>query len=109
MKRGEVRWYTFKPPDKRRPILILSRDEVVEQLNEIVVVPITRTIRGLATEVVLTQDDGMPISSALNFDHVSLAQRVRIGPVRCVLPQARWPDVRGALLAACGFGKPKTG
>lgn len=107
MKRGEVRWYTFKAPDKKRPILILSRDEVVEQLNEIVVVPVTRTIRGLATEVVLTQDDGMPVTSALNFDHVSLAQRDRIGAVLRVLSETRWPDVRGALLVACGFDNPK--
>ena len=63
MKRGEIRWYTFALPDKRRPILILTRDDVLEYLNEIIVVPITRTIRGLATEVVLTPDDGMPVVS----------------------------------------------
>ena len=34
MKRGEIRWYTFRTPDKKRPVLILSRTEVVEQLNE---------------------------------------------------------------------------
>ena len=67
MKRGEIRWYTFALPDKRRPILILTRNEVIDQLNEIIVVPITRTIRGLATEVVLTPDDGMPVISALNL------------------------------------------
>ena len=33
MKRGEIRWYSFRPPDKRRPVLILARDEVVERLN----------------------------------------------------------------------------
>ena len=63
MKRGEIRWYTFALPDKRRPVLILTRDDVIDHLNEIIVVPITRTIRGLATEVVLTQDDGMPVIS----------------------------------------------
>lgn len=78
MNRGEVRWYTFALPDKRRPVLILTRNEVIDQLNELIVVPITRTIRGLATEVVLTPDDGMPLVSALNFDHVALAQRQRM-------------------------------
>lgn len=81
MKRGEIRWYTFALPDKRRPILILTRDDVIDHLNEIIVVPITRTIRGLATEVVLTPNDGMPVVSALNFDHIGLAQRQRIGAV----------------------------
>lgn len=70
MNRGEIRWYTFRAPDKRRPVLLLSRSEVVAQLNEIIVVPVTRTVRGLATEVVLTPEDGMPVVCALNFDHV---------------------------------------
>jgi mRNA interferase MazF len=103
VNRGEVRWYTFALPDRRRPVLILTRNEVIDQLNEIIVVPITRTIRGLATEVVLTPDDGMPVVSALNFDHVALAQRQRIGAILCRLPEERWPEVRRALMIACGF------
>jgi mRNA interferase MazF len=85
VKRGEIRWYTFRLPDKRRPVLVLTRDDVIDHLNEIVVVPATRTIRGLTTEVVLTMDDGMPAACALNFDHVALAQRSRMGPVLCSL------------------------
>lgn len=103
MNRGEVRWYTFRLPDKRRPVLLLARSEVVDRLNELIVVPATRTIRGLTTEVILTPDDGMPTACALNFDHVSLAQRERIGPVLCSLPETRWPEVQRALLIACGF------
>ena len=64
MRRGEVRWYTFRLPDKRRPVLILTRNEVVDRLNEIIVVPVTRTIRGLTTEVELTPEDGMPVACA---------------------------------------------
>jgi mRNA interferase MazF len=105
MRRGEIRWYTFALPDKRRPVLILTRNEVIESLNEIIVVPITRTLRGLATEVVLTADDGMPVVCALNFDHVALAQRQRIGALICNLPEERWTEVRGALMIACGFDK----
>lgn len=73
MRRGESRWYTFAPPDKRRPVLILTRDSVIEVVNELIVVPATRTIRGISTELVLTLDDGMPAACALNFDHVALA------------------------------------
>lgn len=109
MKRGEIRWYTFKLPDKRRPVLVLTRDEVVNQLNETIVVPVTRTIRGLATEVILLPEDGMPVLSALNFDHISLARRDRLGPVMCILPENRWSDVRDALLAACGFADESAG
>ena len=103
LRRGEIRWYTFRAPDKRRPILVLTRDEVLDRLNEIIVVPATRTIRGLTTEVVLTEDDGMPVACALNFDHISLAQPNRIGGVLCHLPEVRWPEVRRPLLIACGF------
>lgn len=105
MNRGEIRWYTFRPPDKRRPVMILTRDEVIDSLNEIIVVPATRTIRGLDTEVVLTGDDGVPAPCALNFDHVSLAQRDRLGSVLCAFPEDRWPEAQRALLTACGFSK----
>ena len=103
MKRGEVRWYTFRPPDKRRPVLLLARDEVVDQLNEIIAAPVTRTIRGLTTEIVLSNDDGMPVACAINFDHVGLAQRARLGARICQLSEDRWAEVRHALLVACGF------
>ena len=95
-------------PDKRRPVLILTRDEIIDRLNEIIVVPVTRTIRSLTTEVVLTVDDGMPVSCALNFDHISLAQRDRIGGVICSLPAVRWPEVQRALMIACGFDSSET-
>jgi len=106
--RGEIRWYTFRLPDKRRPVLVLTRDEVIDRLNEIIVAPVTRTIRGLRTEVVLTEQDGMPTACAVNFDHVSLGQRGRFGSALCSLPEERWPEVRRALLTACGFeGAPE--
>jgi mRNA interferase MazF len=103
LKRGEIRWYRFQLPDKRRPVLVLTRDGVCDLLNEIIVAPATRTIRGLRTEVVLTSDDGMPTACALNFDHVALAQKSRIGPVLCKLPEGRREEVRSAPLEACGF------
>jgi mRNA interferase MazF len=102
-----MRWYTFAAPDKRRPVLVLSRDSVIDHLNEVVVVPATRTIRGIDSEVVLTPDDGMPAACALNFDHLSLARKERIGSVIARLQEARWPEVERALLIACGFSPPR--
>jgi mRNA interferase MazF len=67
------------------------------------VVPATRTIRGLGTEVVLSGSDGMPAVCALNFDHVSLVQRSKLGAVITDLPATRWPEIEQALLLACGF------
>ena len=77
---------------------------MIEHLNEVIVVPATRTIRGLTTEVMLTADDGMPAACALNFDHIALPQRDRIGPLLYNLRDTRWDEVRRALLIACGFG-----
>ena len=87
VNRAEIRCNTFRAPDKHRRVLILTRDKVLEQLNEIIGVPVTRTIRGLTTEVVLSSDDGMAVQRAENFDHVSLAQRARIGAALCKLRQ----------------------
>lgn len=69
----------------------------------------TRTIRGLGTEVILTAADGMPTTCALNFDHVALAQRARVGAHMTTLRGSRWAEVRRALLLACGFDGPDSG
>jgi mRNA interferase MazF len=108
VRRGEIRWYTFAAPDKRRPVLVLTRDAVIDALNELIVVPATRTVRGINTEVLLTTDDGVPATCALNFDHVSLARRDRLGAVIARLDPARWPEAERALLVACGFAEPTT-
>jgi mRNA interferase MazF len=103
LTRGEIRWYTFQLPDKRRPVLVLTRNEVIDRLHEIIVAPVTRTIRGLRTEVLLTEEDGLPTACAANFDHLALGQRNRFGSLLCTLPKQRWPEIRRALLTACGF------
>lgn len=51
VRRGEIRWYAFAAPDERRPVLVLTRDAVIDALNELIVVPATRTVRGIGTEV----------------------------------------------------------
>ena len=98
MRRGELRWYTFALPDKRRPVLLLSRDAVLPSLNEVIVVPATRTIRGIDTELVLTEDDGMPTACALNFDYVSLARS--LGRSESVQRLPDWTKIVGARSSA---------
>jgi mRNA interferase MazF len=70
MKRGEVRWYVFSRPDKKRPVLILTRDSALEFLGEVTVAPITSTIRDIPSEVLLTKADGMPRDCVVNLDHL---------------------------------------
>ncbi len=75
----------------------------MDSLNEIIAAPITRTVRGITTEVLLTETDGMPTTCALNLDHIGLAQRARLGPVITTFRDDRWSEVERALLVACGF------
>lgn len=100
MKRGEVRWYKFDPPDKRRPVVILTRDSVLEYLGEITVAPITSTIRDIPTQVVLSGQDGMPRECAINCDHVQTVAKGKIGPTITALPADRMEEVRQAIAFA---------
>jgi mRNA interferase MazF len=84
-------------------VLLLTRNEVIDQLSDIIAVPATRTIRGLRTEVILTPEEGMAALCALNFDHIGLARANQLGPLITMFPDDRWPEIRTALLAACGF------
>ena len=65
MRRGEVHWYTFQAPDKRRPVLILTRTSAIGYLTALTVAPITTTIRDIPSEVLLTQQDGLPAEPVL--------------------------------------------
>ena len=57
--RGEVRLYRFPHPDKQRPVVVLTRDSAIGYLSAVTVAPITSTIRGVPSEVLLTEKDGM--------------------------------------------------
>ena len=70
MSRGEVWWYEH-PRAGRRPFLILTRDEAIAVLTQVLAVPATRTIRGIPTEVPLGEEDGMPARCCLTLDNVT--------------------------------------
>jgi len=81
VRRGEVWWY--EPPDsKRRPVLILTREEAIAQTLDVIAVPATSTIRGLPSEVALGVADGMPIecvlvvANTLSADKAFLTERI---------------------------------
>jgi mRNA interferase MazF len=103
VRRGEVRWYNFPRPNKKRPVVILTRDSALEYLGEVTVAPITTTIRDIPTEVPLTEADGMPRDCAINLDHIQTVSRGRIGPLITTLKPERLVRLRGALLFALGF------
>ena len=103
MKRGEIRWYRFRAPDRRRPVVVLTRDSVLDYLGEVTVAPITSTIRDIPSEVVVGPDDGMPRRGAINLDHVQTVSKDRLGGIVATLPAARMVEVHDALLFALGY------
>jgi mRNA interferase MazF len=103
MRRAEVRWYRFSRRDKKRPVLLLTRDSALEFLGEVTVAPVTSTIRDIPSEVILTTEDGMPRDCAINVDHVQTVSRSKLGAVITTLGPNRMSEVRSALLFSLGF------
>lgn len=98
MRRGEIRWYKFNTPDKKRPILILTRNSIMEYLGEVTVAPITTTIRDIPSEVFLSKNDGMPRDCVINFDHVQTVSKGKIGSLITTLSLEKLKAVRDAIL-----------
>lgn len=105
MRRGEVRWYRFGRPDKKRPVLILTRQSALGFLGEVTVAPITSTVREIPSEVALTKADGMSHDCAINLDHVQTVSMARVGQLIATLSSSRLTEVRSALLFALGFDR----
>ena len=103
MRRGEIHWYTFKTPDKKRPVLILTRNSILDVLGEVTVAPLTSTIRRIPSEVVLTLEDGLPTVCAINLDHVQTVSKAKIGSFITTLSDSQMDQVKNALLFALGF------
>jgi len=76
--RGEIWLLEFRPPDKRRPVLVLSRNDVIGLLRTVMVAPITSAIRGAPSEVIVGVDEGLKQRSAINLDHVQTVDKDRL-------------------------------
>ena len=88
MRRGEI-WFA-KTPGGDRPVLILTRDPVADRIGSVVVAALTRTRRGLVSELELTPEtDGVPTECLANFDNLHTLPRdafrrpvTQLGPER---------------------------
>ncbi len=100
MKRGEIRWYRFKSPDKKRPVLILTRTSIIEHLGEVTIAPITTTIRDIPSEVFLDKAEGMKRDCAVNLDHLQTVSRKKIGSRITELSARQMAEVGRAVIFA---------
>src|SRR4030043_1183535 len=98
MRRGEIRWYKFREPDKKRPVLILTRDSILEYLGEVTVAPITSTIRDIPSEVFLSKEEGMSRDCAVNCDHIQTVSKGKIGSRITTLSLEKMDQVREAIV-----------
>ncbi len=100
VRRGEIRWYRFHAPDKRRPVLVLSRSSVIDYMGEVTVAPITSTVREIPSEVPLSRADGMKTDCAVNLDHLQTVSKGKLGTLIATLSPSRLSEVRRAIMFA---------
>jgi mRNA interferase MazF len=100
MKRGDIRWYKFKNPDKKRPVLILTRNSVIEYLGEVTIAPIATAVRDIPSEVFLSNIDGMPRDCAVNCDHWQTVSKSKMGSLLTSLKPSKMLAVGQAICFA---------
>jgi len=100
MQRGEV-WFAATPGGGR-PVLILTRDPVADRIGAVVVAALTRTVRGLVSELELTPDDGVPTTCVVNFDNLHTLPKDTFRRRVTALSAARMHQACGVLNAATG-------
>lgn len=97
---GEIWW--AEAEDKRRPVLVVTRSEAVPVLEWIVVAPVTRTVRGIPTEVALDSEHGLAKPSAASFDNLQPIRKTYLTEPVGSIPDARTQICRAlSALADC--------
>src|SRR6476620_9392422 len=97
MNQGDVYWYLFQPPDRRRPVVILTRDSAIPYRIALTIVPITTTIRSIPSEVVLTEGDGLLTDCAANCDNLQTVPKVKLGGFITHLTARKVHELRDAV------------
>ena len=100
--RGDVRLYNFAPPDKKRPVVVLTRNSAIAYLSTVTVAPITSTIRGVPSEVLLSEEDGMKRPCAVNLHNPVTVLQERLGKRLAQLSSLRMDRICAALRFSLG-------
>ena len=100
--RGDVRLYRFAPPDKKRPVVVLTRDSAIAYLSTVTVAPITSTMRGVPSEVILGEEDGMKAPCAVNLHNAVTVSQQRLEKRVARLSSLRMREICAALRFSLG-------
>lgn len=103
MNQGDVFTYKFKEPNKTRPVLILTRTDLISRLNVVRVAEITSTLRDNDSEVWLDEADGMRENCAVNVTNIQTVAKNKIGSFITHLSAGRMREVREAIEFAFNF------
>jgi mRNA interferase MazF len=104
--RGDVRLYHFAPPDKERPVVVLTRDSAIPYLAAVTIAPVTSTIRGVPSEVILNAEDGMKTPCAVNLHNAVTVAKERLGRRVAQLHSLRMKEICAALRFSLGCDFP---
>ena len=102
IKRGDIWMYAFAKPDKKRPVVVISRQSVIPLLRTVMVAPITSAIHGVPSEVVVGTEHGLKHESAINLDHVQTVDRSRLSRYIGHLDDDVMDELSRALAVATG-------
>lgn len=103
MERGEVRWCLFAPPDKERPVVILTHTPAIHYLNAVTVAPISSSIRPVPSQVTLSIDDGLMTDCAANLHSIQTVPKKNVGRYITTLSSARMREIDLAIRFALGI------
>lgn len=78
MRRGEIYWADLGPPAGRRPVLVLARNAAIEVLSAVVVAPVSRTIRDIASEIRMGPEQGLPEECVASCDNLLTLPKDRV-------------------------------
>ena len=100
--RGDIRIYRFAPPDKARPVVVLTRDSALQYLSTASVAPVTSSIRGVPSEVRLDAEDGMKGPCAVNLHNTVTVSQKHLGRRVARLTPLRMREICSALRFSLG-------
>lgn len=101
--RGEIWQFSFPRPDKRRPVLVLTRQDMIGRLETVTVAPLTSVVRGVPSEVVVGPEAGLKRHSAINLHNLATVPRAGLRAYVGTVSPETLRAVRTSLLFALGF------
>ncbi|WP_420596472.1 type II toxin-antitoxin system PemK/MazF family toxin [Deinococcus sp.] len=95
--RGDICWCDL---EKRRPVVILTRDALIAHLNNVTVAPLTTRVRAIPSQVILEPFDGVPERCAVSLDNIQSVPKESLGEFITSLSSFRVKEVQKATIFA---------